>query len=318
LDDGSLPVPLEDGAQAPSLSPAPAPRRRSSPWLHAGLLLATIFSTTIVGAVLAGDDPFSFALLEKIVRHPGEWPAGLPYSLSALFILGCHEMGHYVACRLYRIDASLPYFLPGANMFGTFGAVIRIRAHFPTRRALFDVGVAGPIAGFVAILPVLALGFAWSTPTNVPPVPGEVGLPSCLLLSLLSPLFFDPAQGASIHLHPLFVAAWFGLFATSLNLLPIGQLDGGHMLYALSPRAHAIVSRFGSLLLVAFGLLSGGAHLVVFGVLFWLIGLRHPRPLDAIEPLGAGRHAVALFGLLLLVLTFFPMAPQVFGVFLFP
>jgi membrane-associated protease RseP (regulator of RpoE activity) len=316
LSDGPVPAPFEDGITVPPLPRAFASRRPSSPWLHAGLLLATLVSTTLVGAVLAGDAPFSFALLARLVRHPAEWGAGLPYSLSALFILGCHEMGHYVACRVYRIEATLPYFLPGPNLFGTFGAVIRIRAPFPTRRALFDVGVAGPIAGFVALLPVLAAGLALSTPTDVPPAPGEIALPSCLLLSILYPLFFDPAQGASIHLHPLFVAAWFGLFATSLNLLPIGQLDGGHMLYAVSPRAHAIVSRLGSPLLVLFGILTGGAHLVLFGILFWLLGLRHPRPLDEIAPLGAGRAAVALFGLLLFVLTFFPMAPQVFGLLL--
>jgi membrane-associated protease RseP (regulator of RpoE activity) len=317
LDDGPVPARLEDGAPTQAF-PGLRVRKRSSPWLHAGLLLLTLFSTTLVGTVLAGDAPFSLALLTRILRHPAEWTAGLPYSVSALFILGCHEMGHYIACRLYRIDASLPYFLPGVNLFGTFGAVIRIRAPFPTRRALFDVGVAGPIAGFVALLPVLAFGLALSTPTNAPPSPGEIGLPSCLLLSLLYPLFFDPAQGASIHLHPLFVAAWFGLFATSLNLLPIGQLDGGHMLYAISPRVHGIVSRFGTPVLVLLGFLTGGAHLIVFGVLFWLIGLRHPRPLDSVEPLGARRTAVAVFGFVLFLLTFFPMAPEVFGVLLFP
>jgi membrane-associated protease RseP (regulator of RpoE activity) len=139
-------------------------------------------------------------------------------------------------------------------------------------------------------------------------------------------VFFDPAQGASIHLHPLFVAAWFGLFATSLNLLPIGQLDGGHMLYAVSPRLHALVSRLGAMSLLIIGALSfqgwfidhGREHFLVFGALFLLIGLRHPRPLDQVEPLGAWRAAVAVLGLALFVLTFFPIAPGPLGIFLLP
>jgi membrane-associated protease RseP (regulator of RpoE activity) len=275
-------------------------------WVHAGLFLATLLSTTFVGALFATDEPITGRRLSHLLLQPLQWRAGLPYALAALFILGCHEMGHYVACRFYRIEASLPYFLPGPNMFGTFGAVIRIRSPFPSRRALFDVGVAGPIAGFVALMPILLFGFALSTPTDAPPAPGEVFLPSCLLLSVLSPLFFDPAQGASIHLHPLFVAAWFGLFATSLNLLPIGQLDGGHMLYAVSPRAHTLVSRLGAPLLMAWGLISGAYHFVVIGLLIAILALRHPRPLEAVEPLGAGRLAVAVFGLALFVLTFVP------------
>ena len=295
----------------PPEEPSPRPARRP---IHLLLFLLTLLSTTVVGVVLSGPEPFSFELLLRILRTPRTWGAGLPYSLAALFILGCHEMGHYVACRLYRIDSSLPYFLPGPNLFGTFGAVIRIRAPFPTRRALFDVGIAGPIAGFVALLPILVYGLARSTVVPIAPSPGDVGLSPCLLLSLLYPLFFQPPEGMTISFHPLFVAAWLGLFATSLNLLPIGQLDGGHVLYALSARVHAFVSRAGIAVLVVYGLLFGGYHLVVFGVLFGILGIRHPRPLDEIEPLGGGRIAVAVFGLLLFVLTFFPIAPQVFGI----
>ena len=311
MDPELSPVPLEPGARVPPPAPPPAGRPATR---HLILFLLTLLSTTLAGAVLSAPEPFSVDLLERVVRSPRAWIGGLPYSLSALFILGCHEMGHYVACRLYRIDATLPYFLPGPNLFGTFGAVIRIRAPFPTRRALFDVGIAGPIAGFVALVPILLYGLLRSTVVTAAPSPGDIALPPCLLLTLLYPLFFHPEAGMTISLHPLFVAAWFGLFATSLNLLPIGQLDGGHVLYSLSPRAHMFVSRAGIPILVVFGLLSGGYHLVLFGILFGVLGIRHPRPIDEIEPLGGGRLLVAAFGLLLFLLTFFPLTPQVFGI----
>ena len=308
MDPGPAPASFDPGAPEPHAPDAP-PRRPARRFLHLILFLLTLFSTTVAGAVLSGPEPFSFHLLARIARSPGTWVSGLPYSLSALFILGCHEMGHYVACRLYRIDATLPYFLPGPNLFGTFGAVIRIRAPFPTRRALFDVGIAGPIAGFVALCPILLYGLLHSTVVPATPAPGEIALAPCLLLSLLYPLFFHPAEGMTISLHPLFVAAWFGLFATSLNLLPIGQLDGGHVLYSLSPRAHAIVSRVGNPILVVFGLLFGGYHLALFGILFAVLGIGHPRPMDETGPLGAARVMVGAFGLLLFLLTSFPFSP---------
>src|SRR5262249_46298699 len=156
----------------------------------------------------------------------------LSYSLSLIAILGAHEMGHYVACRLYRIEATLPFFIPGPPAFGTFGAVIRIRSPFTTRRALFDVGVAGPIAGFLVALPVLAYGLSHSQIVRLEPHPGDIGFPSCLLLELAYRYFFRSlAPGETISLHPVVIAAWVGMLATFLNLIPVGQLDGGHMLY---------------------------------------------------------------------------------------
>ena len=312
MDPGSAPAAIEPGVPAP-LFPERPPRRPPRRLLHLGLLLLTLLSTTVVGVILSGPEPFSFALIGRVLKSPGTWGQGLPYSLAALFILGCHEMGHYVACRLYRIDSSLPYFLPGPNLFGTFGAVIRIRAPFPTRRALFDVGIAGPIAGFLALIPILLYGLARSTVVPIDPSPGDVGLSPCLLLEVLYPLFFQPPEGMTISFHPVFVAAWLGLFATSLNLLPIGQLDGGHVLYALSPRTHAVVSRAGVAVLVIYGLLFGGYHLAVFGILFGILGVGHPRPIDEAGTLGRGRIAVAVLGLILFLLTFFPLSPQVFG-----
>jgi membrane-associated protease RseP (regulator of RpoE activity) len=269
--------------------------------------VATVISTLLAGATMTGSEAWSFALLLDLARRPAAWMAGLPYAAAALFILGAHEMGHYVACRLYRIDASLPFFLPGPNLFGTFGAVIRIRAPFTTRRALFDVGVAGPIAGFVAAVPILLYGLAHSSITAEPPHPGDILLNPCLLLDWLYPLFFTIGPETSVRLHPMFAAAWLGLFATSLNLLPVGQLDGGHMLYAVSPRAHRIVSRAGIVMMCVGGYRVGGYHLVLFGVVFAILGIRHPAPLDDVTPIGRGRLLVALLGLLIFILCFIPV-----------
>jgi membrane-associated protease RseP (regulator of RpoE activity) len=262
---------------------------------------------------LSREDPPSFRLLARVASSPRDWPAGLPYALSVLFILGAHEMGHYLACRWYRIEATLPFFLPGPNLFGTFGAVIRIRAPFTSRRALFDVGVAGPLAGFVAALPILYYGLIHSTVVTAAPQPGTIGLTDCLLLHWLYPRFFDLGAGASVQLHPVFAAAWLGLFATALNLLPIGQLDGGHMLYALSPRVHGPVSRLGIVALFACGLWFAGWHLLIFGALFAFLGVAHPRPIDDETPLDSARIAVALLGLIIFILCFIPTTPQVFG-----
>ena len=161
---------------------------------------------------------------------------GLWYSLTILGILGAHEMGHYLACRIYKVDATLPYFLPLPPPFwtGTLGAVIRIREAFPTRTVLFDVGVAGPIAGFAALIPALLYGLSLSTIVPAPPESAE-------LIYLGEPLLFKGAawlmfgtvpEGYTLNMHPMVFASWFGMLATALNLLPFGQLDGGHITYA--------------------------------------------------------------------------------------
>jgi membrane-associated protease RseP (regulator of RpoE activity) len=303
----SWPGPVDVTAPAPR-----RPRRPLPPSVNLLCLVLTFLSTLVAGTLMTAEDAVSGDLLLKVLAHPGSWGAGLPYALGVLAILGAHEMGHYIACRRYGLEATLPFFLPGPNLFGTFGALIRIRSPFTDRRALFDIGVAGPIAGFVVALPVLLYGLSKSTVTLDMPSPGTIVLPPCLLLQAVYPWFFDLAPGASVQLHPSFAAAWLGLFATSLNLLPIGQLDGGHMLYAASPRVHAVVSRSGVLVLVVLGVYWSGYHLVLFGVLFAILGTRHPRPLDDVTPLSRGRRIVAVAGLVIFVLCFIPTTPRVF------
>jgi membrane-associated protease RseP (regulator of RpoE activity) len=295
-------------------SPACAPPRRARrplpPSVNLACFLFTALTTLIAGSILTLND-FTPETIWDVVLTPSLWSLGLSYSLSLILILGAHEMGHYVACRHYGIDASLPFFIPGPPLIGTFGAVIRIRAPFTTRRALFDIGVAGPIAGFIVALPVLAYGLSRSTLVPEGSRPGGISFPPCPLLSLALAWFF-PGIGPEdvVEIHPVVVAAWVGLLATFLNLLPIGQLDGGHVLYALSRRGHRLVSRFGIVLLIALGVLLGGHHLVVFGVIWAIIGPGHPPVLEENGRLGAARALVAFLALAILILCIIPTAPS--------
>jgi len=250
--------------------------------------------------------------LVALLGDPRIWIRGAPYALPVLFILGTHEMGHYLACRWYGVPSSLPFFIPGPPFFGTFGAVIRIRGQIPDRRALFDIGVAGPIAGFVAAIPVLLYGLSHSTIGSAVPGSGAISLPSCLLLDFLEQLFAPSlVAGEAIRAHPAYVAAWVGMFATGLNLLPIGQLDGGHMLYALSPRIHRSVTRWGVIVLIIAGAHWQGWHLVVFGVIFGILGPGHPPTMEVATRPGARRMVIAGIGALILVLTLIVKGPSI-------
>ena len=306
--------PWDPDRWAPPVPPVSGrpPRRRLSPLVNLLCFLLTVVTTVVAGALLTVNE-LSFRTAFDIILTPSLWSLGYPYSLSLILILGAHEMGHYVACRIYGIDATLPFFIPAPTPIGTFGAVIRIRSPFTSRRALFDVGVAGPIAGFVVSLPVLWWGLAHSHIIPYHPRPGDIGWPSCLLLDLAYSYFF-PSVGAgeTISLHPVVVAAWVGLLATFLNLLPVGQLDGGHLLYALSPRAHRPVSLVAIVMLISAGMLFGGLHLILFGVVWAIIGPWHPPLRNESERLGPGRVLVALLALAILILCFIPGSLQMF------
>jgi membrane-associated protease RseP (regulator of RpoE activity) len=294
----SIPPPVATGIVRPRLPP----------WVNLALFLMTILTTLLAGTLLTLDDYTAFW---DVLLTPRLWTIGLPYSASLILILGAHEMGHYVMCRKYGIDATLPFFIPGPPLFGTFGAVIRIRSPFTDRRALFDIGVAGPLAGFVVALPILVYGVSHSTILHQLPRQVSLEFPSCLLLNLaMRNLIHDLKPGDIVELHPVVAAVWVGLLATFLNLLPIGQLDGGHMLYALSRRAHRPISLTVIVLLIAAGLLFGGYHLIVFGVLWAALGPRHPPVLDESVPLGPLRVLVALLALVIFILCFIPQSPR--------
>jgi membrane-associated protease RseP (regulator of RpoE activity) len=227
--------------------------------------------------------------------------------LGLLSILMAHEMGHYLMCRHYGVDATLPYFLPfpGLSLAGTLGAFIRIRGPIPHRRALFDIGIAGPLAGFVLCLPVLVLGIREA---NLLPLAPEAGG-----IFLGEPLFFKGVvwlmKGATpddmtLTLGPLGLAAWFGLFVTALNLIPIGQLDGGHVTYALFREQATLVSRVGSWVCIA--LIYFGPNWIIWSLILRLLGRRHPPTLDDSEPLGRTRRWIGAIGLVVFIGCFVP------------
>ncbi len=291
----------------------PSPKFQDRVWLHVLLFVLTIATTTLVGAGHyasylddfsgSGGLPMPFPAL--LVR-------GLWYSGTILAILGCHELGHYFACRYYDVDASLPFFIPVPFLLtGTMGAFIRIREQIPSKRMLFDIGIAGPIAGFVVAVPALFIGLAMSHVVRLPANPGD-------MMELGEPLLFKFAgwliwgtqpDGYSLNMHPMAFAAWFGMLATSLNLFPIGQLDGGHISYSvLGPRWSTYITF--AMLVVAVSLsLFASSWIVWTGmmiVMLFVFGPRHPRVFDEDVPLDRTRLMLAVFAVVMFVLCFTP------------
>lgn len=284
--------------------------RRERLWLHALLLILTLFTTTIVGAGLNAtfqlnrpvDLDQDFDIIFRLWGHPGLLLQGLPFSVTLLTILFAHEMGHYLTCLRYGINASLPYFLPAPTLIGTLGAFIRIRSPIYTRRALFDVGVAGPIAGFVFLVPALIAGLLLSRIQPGIAEHGDFVFGTPLLLRLLEGLAFPGVPVSDISLHPVARAAWVGILATALNLLPIGQLDGGHILYSFFWKRHKLLSRVFVVALVPIGFFYSWSWLV-WAVILALFGLRHPMIFDP-TPLGPERTRLGWLALVMLILCF--------------
>jgi membrane-associated protease RseP (regulator of RpoE activity) len=297
--------------------------------LHIALFIVTFFTTTVAGVEWLNLDPFDLMNFHR----------GLPFSLSILAILTCHEFGHYFAARHHGIDATLPFYIPFPNYpgllnFGTLGAVIRTRTPIPSRRAMFDVGVAGPIAGFIVSLGVLAYGFLHLPdvgfilsihPDYFHPT-GQQGLGLALGNSLTYKAFsffltdpstqFVPPMSEMYHYHYL-LAGWFGIFVTAMNLLPVGQLDGGHVAYAMFGPRHRIISRVVFCCVLTLGLLGALPLLGIatpygwLGWFFWavvllfVIKLDHP-PVEDETPLDPIRMSLGWFALLILIVSFIP------------
>jgi membrane-associated protease RseP (regulator of RpoE activity) len=235
--------------------------------------------------------------------------SGWDFSTSLLGILLIHEFGHYFACRVHRIGASLPWLLPAPTLSGTAGAVLRIRTRIPNRNALMDVGAYGPLSGYLASLVVIAVGFCLSVPTRAGARVAIVrfgGEPLTLRLvhALLAFRHPEITYFQQLTPHPVLLAGWIGLFITSLNLLPGGQLDGGHILYAISPRAHRISSRILPLVLLIAGVFCW-AGWILWGMILLLPVMRHP-PVPIEVPLGRGRFLLGLAALAIFALTFTP------------
>ncbi len=234
---------------------------------------------------------------------------GLWYSVAILSILLAHEMGHYMMCRRYGVPATLPFFIPFPllNPFGTMGAVIQMKGVIPSRQALFDIGAAGPLAGLVVTLPAVFLGLEWSTVVPVSTLADSgMTLGESVLFKALTFLTLGPVpEGYDVMLHPVAYAGWAGLFVTALNLLPIGQLDGGHIVYAmLGPKSRIVTLIFIGAMVVLTFFYSGWALLVV---LLILLGRRHPTPWDDWTPLDKRRKLLGVVVMILFVLSFTPM-----------
>jgi len=324
------------------------PRPTARTWVkHTLLLLITFATMTIAGSLypfgriypLPDADPQSFS---EAMRFIGELPIkyisllgyaisqlfgdptllrdGLSFSLSLIFILISHEMGHYIACRIYRVDATLPFFIPTPPMIGpagTFGAFIKILAPMPSRKAVFDIGVAGPIAGFVALIPVAIAGIATmqvATPAQVIASQGTLVFNDPLFMRIIAMVY-----GIDLHYgvgNPFYFAAWVGLLVTALNLIPSGQLDGGHAIYAVfDERVHFWTGRIAFIVMATLSILgwfyfnspSGFLIAVLLGI---MMRIKHPTPWDQ-TPLDGKRKAVAFLCLIIFVLCFVPFPIQI-------
>ncbi|HUQ88710.1 MAG TPA: site-2 protease family protein [Vicinamibacterales bacterium] len=301
--------------------PKPLPPANGRLWVQLLLLALTLMSTTFAGGChyhffeidLASSGVADAARrpVTDFYLDPMFYLHGLWYSLTILAILGCHEMGHYVACLRYNVIATRPFFLPAPVLTGTLGAFIRIKSRIPNKTALFDIGIAGPIAGFVVAVPALFIGLLLSRIDKLPEDSSnliELGEP--MLFKFAAWLVFGHvADGYSINMHPMAFAAWFGLLATALNLFPIAQLDGGHISYAVLGARSTVVTIV--MIGVAIGLAFMSTSWIVWTVLLIVmiatLGPRHPPTLYDDEPLGKGRVMLAVVAMVILVLCFSPV-----------
>jgi len=307
------PLPLPEGAP-------PRPRY----WIYALLLIATCFTTLVVGArmefnflhnlppFVTGDEFLPFFPIGWVLAQPSRLLLGIPFSGTLLAILLAHEMGHYLLCRYYGVRATLPFFIPAPTLIGTLGAVIRIRGPIRSRAALFDIGIAGPIAGFVVAIVTLAVAMTLSKPMAPGMGPSELRLGFPAIFFLMHEMLRSVVPGhavaalplARVYLHPTAVAAWVGMFATALNLLPSSQLDGGHIVYALAPRVHRVISWITVIALVYLGRLHiswrvWAGLLIVMNVMTY-----RQRQAPDYPELPPNRWAWALLAAIMLILTF--------------
>jgi membrane-associated protease RseP (regulator of RpoE activity) len=301
---------------------------------HLLLFLATFVSTTFAGVMIVSEanvpEPDATGvvgyllsipqyyfltvadLITQAFTHPALLISGLTFSTALLTILTAHEMGHYLACRFYGVKATLPFFIPAPPLFlaGTFGAFIKMKSPIPSRRALFDIGLAGPLAGFVALLPFAFAGLYFQSNQPVPAGSGGIIFNDPLLFQLLARVIGTDLKADALP-HPFWMAAWIGLLVTSLNLMPVGQLDGGHGTFSLfGQRAHKIIGRIAFVAIattsilgfVWYGSPSGFLYTVLLGV---MLRVHHPAP-ERSEPLGRARLLIAGITLLVFVLSFVP------------
>jgi membrane-associated protease RseP (regulator of RpoE activity) len=321
---------FEDGETQVALVYHARDERGRGPWIHIALLAATLFTTMAAGALMVGLDPFYtrvFILGQMAIPYPGgvHLPTlvlGAPFAFPFLGVLLAHEMGHYVAARVHRVRATLPYFIPFPPYFsiiGTVGAFIRLKGPTIRRAVLFDVGAAGPLASFALSVPILAVGLALSqvvpgrATVSAPFVIQFAGQPiwlgSGLITHLIASVFAPGVVGeAPILLHPLALVGWLGLFVTALNLLPLGQLDGGHILYALTPTRQGITARIFMFALIPLGYFWWGwwAWAGLIAVLH-RGRMNHPTVVQPEQDIGRRRRLLGWALIAIFFLTFVPV-----------
>src|SRR5512136_308277 len=300
---------------------------RSDTRINAILLIATIASTVLAGVLLFADtSPLAERLLSRagdpiqaffiILRTPALWIIGVPYALTLLTILGVHEMGHYVMAKRHKAEVTLPYFIPMPIGLGTMGAVIRLKSPIKNRKQLFDIGVAGPLAGLAVAVPLLIIGLASSPVEFVGrPIPGGQEGNSILymVLKLITKGQILPGGGYDVMLNAIAFPAWFGLIVTMINLLPIGQLDGGHVTFSLFGRAQWKIAVVTQVLLLVVGVylaFTTGEFLnvwILWAILAQVFGLRHPPPLDDLTPLDRKRQLIGWATIATFFLIFTPL-----------
>ncbi len=281
-----------------------APAKPGRPWVNILLFIATLLTTLAAGGMMMGENLWAAALEGNITAVLTAVWAGLPFAVSLLAILTVHEFGHYFAARWHDVKVSLPYFipLPGIGL-GTLGAFISLKSPMQNRKVLFDVGVSGPLAGFVVALPLFVIGLFLSQEVPAEFASRLPALGNSPLVYMIQLLFGRPAEGFILSPHPIYYAAWIGLLITALNLLPAGQLDGGHIAYALFGRyADRIAYVTVGLLLMA-GLVFSSTWLF-WAFFIFMTGLRHPPPLNDIAKLDPRRRSLGIFAIFLFMVLF--------------
>jgi len=268
------------------------------PFLHIVLFILTMLSTLFVGALQTGAD---------ILKDPWKIYYGLPFALTLMIILLTHELSHYFASKKHGVNATLPYFIPAPTIIGTFGAFIKMKSPIVTRKALIDIGASGPIAGFIVSVIAVLIGLHLSEIVPVAETKGALTLGDSILFSFLAQtvLGVTPAD-SDILLNPVAFAGWIGLFVTSMNLIPVGQLDGGHIAFALLGEKQTRLSFILVLVMSLLGVLLWEGW-IIWAVLLLVLGLRHPPVISWEVPLDTRRKVIGWIAFLIFILTFIPV-----------
>jgi membrane-associated protease RseP (regulator of RpoE activity) len=270
---------------------------RLKPFIPLALFVATVFTTLVAGAMQQGVNP---------LEEPQDIWKGIPFAFTLLLILGSHEFGHYFVSRHHHVEATFPYFIPAPTFIGTFGAVIRMKSPIMDRQTLLDIGVAGPLAGIVVAIPALFIGLSLSE--VVPSTPAEgISLGTSILFSLINRVV-NGAMPAEVNLvlHPVAFAGWIGLLVTSLNLLPVGQLDGGHVTYAIFGRRQQAIAKAVMVTLFLLGVF-GWTGWLFWGAILLVMGINHPPVVYDWIPLDGRRKIIGWLTLILFLMTLTPI-----------